>query len=255
MFILLALACGVFFFVAVGSGFGPPGPLIFIFAAGAAMHVPSSFQQVVERSGATAAVALLAWIICAASEHLRHHAPPDLAVPAEPVRPPRELSIAAARNAIAAGVAIFAAHAGGANYPVWAAMGALAVLQGAHLHISMSRALQRTVGTVLGALLVWFILDRDPSIWTIFAVLVALQYATELIIGSNYALGQILITPMALLMTHLAAPQVEEAAMVAERVLDTLLGATIGIVAAVLWSSVEDRYRLARHAARHRSSS
>lgn len=254
-FILLALACGVFFFIAVAGRFGPPGPLIFIFAAGAAIPAPGSFHEVLERSLAVAGVALLAWAICAASEHFRHHPAPDQALPAEPVRPLGQLSIASARSAIAAGIAIFAAHAIGADYPVWAAMGALAVLQGAHLHISMNRALQRMAGTVVGALLVWFILDQAPSIWTVLAILVILQYATELIIGSNYALGQILVTPMALLMTHLAAPQVEGTAMVSERVLDTLLGAAIGIGIAIVWSSLEERHRLARHVARRRSSS
>ncbi|MCC2603623.1 FUSC family protein [Sphingopyxis yananensis] len=255
MFIILALACGVFFFIAAAGSFGPPGPLIFIFAAGAGMSHAATFQQVLERSAATASVALLAWAICAASETFRHHPAPDLALPAERSPSLRPLLIASARSAFAAAVAIFAAHALGADYPVWAAMGALAVMQGAHLHLSMNRAIQRMAGTVVGALLVWFILDQNPSIWTVFGLLVILQYATELIIGSNYALGQILVTPMALLMTHLAAPHMEGRAMVSERVTDTLLGAAIGIVIAVAWSSLEDRHRLARYVAQRRSSS
>lgn len=252
---LLALACGIFFFVAIGGRFGPPGPLIFIFAAGAAMADVASFQDVLERSAATAVVALLAAAICAVSEHFREHPTPDRALPAEPLRPLRQLSIASARSVIAAAVAIFAAHALGADHPVWAAMGALAVLQGAHLHISMHRALQRMAGTVVGALLVWFVLDQNPSVWTILALLVVLQYATELIIGSNYALGQILVTPMALLMTHLAAPDALGTAMVPERILDTLLGAATGILIAILWSSLDERHRLVRHVARRRSQS
>lgn len=126
-------------------------------------------------------------------------------------------------------------------------MGALAVMQGAHLQISMHRALQRMAGTVVGALLAWLILLLVPSLWTIIAVLVGLQIATEMIIGSNYGLGQILVTPMALLMTYLANPGAADMAMVPERVIDTLLGAAIGVSAAVLLSSVEDRRALARH--------
>ena len=252
--VLLALACGVFYFVAVGGRFGPPGPLIFIFAAGAAMPDAASFQVVLERSMATAIIAVFAWGICAASEHFRHHPASDDASPVEAKRPFGDLLIASARSALAAVIAIFMSHALGADYPVWAAMGALAVLQGAHLHISMNRALQRMAGTVIGALLVWFILDQNPSIWAIFAILVVLQYATELIIGSNYALGQILVTPMALLMTYLAVPDMTGPAMVPERILDTLVGAAVGIVIAVLWSSLEERHHLARHAARRRSA-
>ncbi len=245
--VLLALACGIFFLVAVAGRFGPPGPLIFIFAAGAAMRDLTSFQQVLERSAATAATGLLAWAICAATERLRHHPPEEDMAQAEGPHLSRNLVIAATRSAVAAGVAAFASLAFTADYPFWAAMGALAVLQGAHLHISMNRALQRMAGTIVGALLVWGILAQNPSTWTIIAVLVMLQYVTEVIIGSNYGLGQILVTPMALLMTHLAAPQTA-GAMVSERILDTLLGAGIGIGIAILWSSLDDRYHLARHA-------
>ena len=43
--VLLALACGISFFVAVGGRFGPPGPLIFIFAAGAALPIPTASHR------------------------------------------------------------------------------------------------------------------------------------------------------------------------------------------------------------------
>lgn len=251
--LLLALGCGVLFFIAVGGRFGPPGPLIFVFAAGAGMADAPSFQHVLERSAATASVALLAWAICAATEHLRHFSTPDRPLPTDPARSLTQLAAASARSTMAAAIAIFtAAYAFGANHPVWAAMGALAVLQGAHLHISMNRALQRMAGTVVGALLIWIILDQNPSIWAILAMLVVLQYVTEVIIGSNYALGQILITPMALLMTRLAAPEADGTALIPERIFDTLLGAAIGIAIAIILSSLEERHHLARRAARRR---
>ena len=126
-------------------------------------------------------------------------------------------------------------------------MGTLAVMQGAHLHISMNRALQRMMGTVVGALLAWLILSQDPSVWIIIAILVVLQFATEIIIGANYGLGQVLVTPMALLMTYLAAPHIAGADMVPERILNTVLGACMGIVFAVLFSTLDDRRHLARH--------
>ena len=60
-------------------------------------------------------------------------------------------------------------------------------------------------------------------------------------------MGQILVTPMALLMSYLAAPHAAGLAMVPERVLDTLLGAAIGIALAVVCSSLDDRRHLAGH--------
>ncbi|MBN9887933.1 FUSC family protein [Salipiger abyssi] len=249
--VALALACGVLFFVTVTGRFGPPGSLIFVFAAGAALSHPGSFAVVLERGAATGAVALLAWLICLITERFRDRPGPERRFPAEPARPLRHRLVAAARIVVGAAIALFVSHVAGADHPVWAAMGALAVMQGPHLHINLHRALQRMAGTVLGATLAWVILSQDPSAWTVIAVLFLLQFVTELVIGSNYALGQIFVTPMALLMTQLAAPHASGAAMAPERVLDTLLGASVGIAIAVLLSSLDDRHHLAtQHAER-----
>ena len=120
-------------------------------------------------------------------------------------------------------------------------------MQGGHLHINMNRALQRMAGTLVGALLVWMILEAQPPFWVLVGAIVVFQFITEVIIGYNYALGQITITPMALLMTYLATPLASASDMVIERVFDTMLGAVLGIVLAVVFSSFDDRRHLARH--------
>ncbi len=245
--LLLALVSGLFLFVSTAGGFGPPGALIFVFAASASMGHVGGFPDVIERAAATAAAALLAWAICVATEPVRRKLSADRPLPSEPVRPLRHHLIAAARTAVAAAIAAFAAHAVGADYPGWAAMGAVAVMQGSHLHISMNRALQRMVGTALGAILVGVVLIQSPSLWTVIALLTVLLVATEVIIGANYGLAQILVTPMALLMTHLAAPHTAGIGMVPERILDTLIGATIGMVLAVISSTLDDRAHLTHH--------
>lgn len=242
--LLLALSCGLFFYVSTTGGFGAPGALIFIFAASAAMGGAPSLGEVAERVVATGGAAVLAWAVCAVTEPLRQRLRPDTPLPADPVWPLRFRLLAAGRILLGAAAAAFAARAVGAAYPGWAAMGAVAVIQGTHLHISMNRALQRTVGTLLGAGLVWMVLIQSPSVWTVILLILVLQVATEAIIGANYGLGQILVTPMALLMTWLAAPQADGTGLVAERVLDTSLGAAIGMLLALALSTVEDRTRL-----------
>lgn len=244
---LLALACGFFFFVATTGQYGPPGALIFVFAAGAAMGHVSSWREVVERGTATGLAAGLAWLICTVTEGFRQQATPEAPFPVEPLRPLDHRLMAAARIALGSGIAAGAAHAMGAAHPAWAALGAVAVMQGTHLHISMNRAVQRLLGTVIGAGLVWLILAAEPSVWTVIVLLVVLQISTEVIIGFNYALGQILVTPMALLMSYLAAPGAVGSAMAPERVLDTLIGASIGIILAVVCSTLDDRIYLAHH--------
>lgn len=243
--ILLALSCGLFLFISTTGKFGPPGPLIFVFAAGASMSVSITLPQVLERTAATAIVAALALAICLASEALRHHETPERPFPAEPQRPLGHRLNAATRSVIGAAIAVFVSYAFGANHPAWAAMGALAVMQGAHLHISMDRALQRMAGTMVGAFLAWLLLVQEPSVWTVIAVLVVTQIATEIVIGINYAFGQVLVTPMALLMTYLGAAHIAGPEIAPERVLDTMLGAAVGIGMAVLLSTIDDRRHLA----------
>lgn len=252
---ILAVLCGLFAVVAVRGKFGPPGPLIFIFAAGASMGEVQSWQLVLERGIATASVALLAWIVCMVTEPIREQSREGVSFPADPVRTSRQHLVVATRITGAVLIAAFVANAAGAQYPAWAAMGTVAVMQGVHLQVNMQRALQRTLGTVLGAFLVCLILSQTPSVWALIALIAGLQIATEVVIGSNYALGQILVTPMALLMTYLAAHgETSAAVMVPERVLDTLAGAGIGIVLAVLCSTLEDRAALARQLGIHKSA-
>lgn len=247
---LLALFCGFYLLICFKGKFGAPGPLIFIFAVGAAMADSLSFSQVLERTLATAASAGFAWLVCVASEKLRHPPTPERPFPTSPEQPFSHLLLMAGRVVIAALIVVFASHALGLRYPAWAAMGAVAVMQGASLHISMHRALQRMAGTIVGAALAWLLLAQQPSIWTVISILVLMQFLTEVVIGTNYAFAQVLVTPMALLMTHLASPGAAGAAMATERVVDTLLGAAVGMVIAVVFSSIEDRRTLLRH---HRS--
>ena len=245
--VLLSVLCGLFYFTAVSGRWGPPGAMIFVFAAGAAMTPAAALGEVLERVAAVAVVSALSWMICAVTEGWRHRPERDPALPVEPLIPLRGRLIRGGRIIGGAAIALFVGRALGAEHPSWAALGAMAVMQGAHLHLSMNRALQRMAGTVVGALLAWAILSLEPSVWTLIALICVMQYITEIVIGANYALGQIFVTPMALLMSYLAAQGALDASMAGERVTDTLLGALIGITVAVVLSTWDDRDHLARH--------
>ncbi|WP_296555630.1 FUSC family protein [Pigmentiphaga sp.] len=246
MVLVLALMAGVSTVAVSSWGLGGPGAVIVVFAAGAALGAPGSWEAVFARAAATAGGGMLAWIICALTDRLRHEEPAAGAFPSDPPRPMAHRLIAAGRIAVGAAVAALLAHAAGWQHPSWAAIGATAVMQGGHLHITMSRALQRMAGTVVGAGVAGAILAQSPSFWVVVGLIALFQFVTEIIIGYNYALGQITVTPMALLMTHLAAPAMA-GNMAIERVFDTVAGAAAGIVLAVLFSSLDDRAHLARH--------
>lgn len=244
--VLLAVWCGAALFISIAGRFGAPGALIFVFAASAAMAPTLTLDQVVERSAATAIVAVLAWLICLATEAIRHAPSPARDTPQDPLPPLRSRLIAAARTVAGAALAIAVSLALDGQHPAWAAMGALAVMQGSQLHIAMNRALQRMGGTVIGALLAGLLLLQDPSVWVLIAALAALQLLTEMVIGVNYALGQVLVTPMALLMTYLGAARAVGPDMASDRILETLIGVAVGVVLSVILSSADERTRLAR---------
>ena len=243
LILVLAIMAGAVSLAVSRWALGGPGAVIFVFAIGAVLAPAGSWQEVGARTLGAAWGALLAWTVCALTDRLRpggaDGAPPTAAAPLA-----YELA-AAGRITIGAGAAAFVAHAAGWNYPAWAAIGAVAVMQGGHLHITMNRALQRMAGTVVGACIVWAILAQQPSFWAVVLAIVVFQFVTEVIIGFNYALGQITVTPMALLMTHLASP-VAHADMPVERVLDTMVGAALGIALALVFSSLDERRQLAR---------
>ena len=246
MLICLALLAGVLTWLTNHWRLGGPGAVIFVFAACAAVGPVDQWRSVVERVVFTAAGAAVAWAVCTATDRLRIDAPAPVAVAAGADRPALHQCIAAGRIALCAASAALLALAAGWSHPAWAAIGATAVLQGSHLHITMHRAVQRTVGTLIGAALAWLILASHPSFWMVLLAVIALQFITELVIGFNYVFGLICVTPMALLMTSLAAPSAV-ADMPMARVLDTVLGALVGIAFAVIFSTLDDRAHLAAH--------
>lgn len=208
------------------------------------MSAPPSFDAVLARTAAVLVVGTLAWVICALTEPLRREKHPETPFPVESPRPLQNRLLASFGLVLGAAAAIIVSKLAGAAHPSWAAMGAIAVMTGAHLRISMHRAAQRMAGMLVGALLAWAVLSLDPNVYALIALIVVLQVGTEAIIGFNYGLGQILVTPMALLMTSIATPGGVGAAIAQERVLDTMMGAVIGILAALILSSVSDRDHL-----------
>ncbi|WP_455274909.1 FUSC family protein [Rhizobium herbae] len=244
--VILALLSGLFFFISIGARLGMPGPLIFVFAASASMGTPTSWQAIIEQTSATGVVAGLAVLICYLTEIVRVQV--DDGIPFQmPLQSLRDRMLAAARVVAGAAAAMLLALALSASHPGWAAVGLVAVMQGSDLRINMNRAVQRTIGTACGALIAWPILAQHPSVWVMISILAFFMFVTEIIIGWNYALGQLSVTPMALIMSQLPTPNAITVAVVPERILDTLLGAAVAIAIAVLCSTLADRMHLANH--------
>ncbi|MEW9551107.1 FUSC family protein [Nonomuraea sp. NPDC050783] len=98
----------------------------------------------------------------------------------------------------------------------------------------MSRALQRVVGNLAGVALFTVLAPvvRLGPVVLVVAVL-GLQFVTEAVITRNYWLGNVFVTPMAILMTEFAGAR-PVSVLVADRWLDTCLGAVAGLAACVV---------------------
>jgi hypothetical protein len=214
---------------------GPPGATIVVFAAAAGLAGPAGWADVGERGIACAAGAALALLVATIGWFVRPPAPaaaprggtPAAAGGSRDWRPP------GARVLVAGLVAGTVASVAGFGHPAWAQVGATATLQSTTAQHAVVRALQRAAGTAVGALLAWPLLAAQLGFAATCAVVVALQVVTEMVVGRNYGLAMLTITPMALLMTTFATPA-DPTGMAVSRALDTVVGAAFGVLAALL---------------------
>ncbi|TJZ56868.1 FUSC family protein [Streptomyces piniterrae] len=138
-----------------------------------------------------------------------------------------------ARVAAGCVLAGWASMAVGVGHPYWAVVTAASIYQ-ANTTLSWQRALQRTLGNLLGLLLFTALL---PLIHTghlaMIALALACQLGAEAWITRNYWLGSVCVTPMALLLTSFGG-RVPVRALIADRWIDTVVGAAVGLACCVL---------------------
>ncbi|MFG2287300.1 FUSC family protein [Streptomyces sp. NPDC048595] len=146
--------------------------------------------------------------------------------PGSPLLP---IGVRVAAGCVLAG---WASMAVGVGHPYWAVVTAASIYQ-ANTTLSWQRALQRTLGNLLGLLLFTALL---PVIRTgplaMVALALACQLGAEACISRNYWLGSVWVTPMALLLTEFGAHR-PVATLIADRWIDTVVGAAVGLVCCV----------------------
>ncbi|MEU5719423.1 FUSC family protein [Streptomyces sp. NPDC020403] len=138
----------------------------------------------------------------------------------------------AVRTLVGCALAGYVSSALGVGRPYWAIVTAASVYQ-PNLSLSFSRALQRIVGNLVGVLVFAAVIPvaRTGPLALVLCVL-CFNFAAEALITRNYWLGSVAVTPMALLIVEFAGfhPAGE---LIGARTLDTLVGAAVGILAAV----------------------
>lgn len=232
-----AAVAGVGSWLSDRGAWHPPGPLFLIFAFAAVASIPATGDDLVIGVTVAGSSALFAVVLGSAGFAWRAIRG---TVPGSPWRAGRPISarpLAArrhvARNVVGVLVAGAVATGIGIGHPYWAMVSAVVPLAARDLLPQLVRGLQRVVGTALGLLTAGLLLALGPDGLVLILVVVALQVAAELLIGRNYALALVAITPLALLMVHLAAPTPTRTLLV-DRGVETVVGVTIGILVGYL---------------------
>ncbi|MGV9278698.1 FUSC family protein [Streptomyces griseosporeus] len=159
-------------------------------------------------------------------------------VPARPLhRRLAPLRSIAARCFLGCALAGHASLALGVGRPYWALVTAASLYQ-ANLTLTWNRAVQRVVGNLLGVLVFAAVVPLAHLHQALLVLLcLAFNFGAEALIGRNYWLGSVCVTPMALLITEFARFQ-DSGELITERIVDTLVGALLGFAAAL---AVTDR--------------
>ncbi|MFE7481071.1 FUSC family protein [Streptomyces sp. NPDC057552] len=139
----------------------------------------------------------------------------------------------AARTLTGCALAGYLCAALGVGRPYWAIVTAASLYQ-ANVTLTWNRALQRTLGNLLGALVFAAVLPLSRT-GPLALVLCCLffAFAAEALITRNYWLGSVAVTPMALLVLEFGGTH-PAGELIGDRVLDTVLGALTGFLAAAL---------------------
>lgn len=139
----------------------------------------------------------------------------------------------AARTLVGCALAGYVCSAVGVGRPYWALVTAASLYQ-ANVTLSWNRTLQRTLGNLIGVLVFAAVLPAaraTPLALIGFCLLFA--FAAEALITRNYWLGSVAVTPMALLVLEYAGSH-PAGELIGDRVPDTVIGAGVGFLAAVL---------------------
>ena len=206
------------------AGWRPPGPMFLVFAFATVSSVPTELSTVpiallVTGSTATAAV------ILGALESRFMPTKPSPALPATPKHP----TVMSVRSLVAVLLAGVIATASGIGHPFWAMIAAVVPLSMHRIRHQVVRSAHRVLGTSIGLGLSVVLLMLDLTPLVVIVMVPTLQFAVEALVGRNYAMACMFITPLAIVLTYLANPVPVEA-LIIDRLIETVIGLGVGMV-------------------------
>ncbi|WP_237687447.1 FUSC family protein [Arthrobacter jiangjiafuii] len=224
----------------------PTGSLFHIFGYAAIASVPNHppLWQGLLAAAATISLSLLLGL--SGRLWAKHRTPWK-----KPVRPRfsatqrRAVCIDALQYAVVAVVAGSIATLMGIGHNYWAMVAATVPLVGATVRNRMYRGIHRVLGTFGGLLLTALILLPGLQPWQMVVVIALLQFGAEMLVVRQYALAQVVVTPLALVSTELAHPS-NPLDLVQDRAIETVIGAAVGMTMVLLVHLHASRMRTSR---------
>ncbi len=208
----------------------PPGSLFFVMAAAIAAYTPATGQDAQLQVGLLAMGCVLGVSIAFAySLHRLRRAAPS------PAPPPRtDFEFVVVESVVIGGfvgLSLALAQWLELSRPYWVPVSCLSVIQGVSLRAVWVRHFHRILGTAAGLAVFWALASLRLDGWGIAALLTLLAVVVETLVVRHYALAVVFITPMTILLAEGAqlgahAPQ----ALMAARLVDTLVGCAVGLV-------------------------
>lgn len=230
-----AIFAGLISIVSDAEDWHPPGPLFALFAFSGSASIPDT--TLADAGVATLvafASAVFAVLIGSAStawRRVRRQPPPahEPVVRSYRLSPGRRVRLRrVARYAISVVLAGSIATLLGIGHPYWAMVSAVVPIGSGTFAAGLARGTHRIVGTTVGVLLAAAALVLQPSDLVIVLLVAACSFGVELLVGRNYGIAMVFVTPLALLAVHLATPTPVEQLLV-DRLVESIIGALIGI--------------------------
>lgn len=219
----------------------PAGSLFFIFAAGA---IGSLGPDAVAPLPVVAAVALgsvlLSLVLGVVWRHVGEGPLDPSSPPARPGLTRDQLAGHGGRFLVATAVAGAVGAMLGTHHAYWAQVAAAAPIAAPTRRARLQRGVHRVIGTLGGVGVTAFVLSMQLQTWHLVVFVVLFQWLAEMFIGRNYAVALLFVTPLALLMTQLAAPS-DPAGLLQDRAVETVAGAAVGMAVVYLWRSRAER--------------
>ncbi|MET4099627.1 hypothetical protein ABIB37_001864 [Agrococcus sp. UYP10] len=230
-----AALAGLVSIVSDAEDWHPPGPLFALFAFSGSASIPGiTLAGVGTAAGVAAASAAFAVLLGSAGTAWRRarRLPPLESPPTARdyrLSPGRRVQLRrVARYAIGVLLAGSIAAALGIGHPYWAMVSAVVPISAGAFAAGLARGTQRILGTTFGVLLAAGVLLLDPSALVIVLLVAVIAFGAELLVGRNYGLAMVFVTPLALLSVHLASPTPVDQLLV-DRLVESVIGALVGI--------------------------